>query len=204
MDTTPSGLAVVDSPLPYTVNGVFVDERYLTEEIDQLWVARQTYNGAIQSQKSEVRSLDTRLAKMLYTMKAVLSRPGRSGGWSEFLRDRKIPRASADRLVAGYQSTLGDENCLAEAIHGPTEEDAQKLFSAVWPRLHKKLTTSESVYWFICNLALVAGARHELRNGGIFVFDSPSETPEESSSAAAAPVPAEAATAVADPDGEVL
>ena len=61
MATKLSDLTVVDAPLPYAVNGTFVDERYLTEEIEQLWIARQTYNGAIQSQKSEMRSLDKTL-----------------------------------------------------------------------------------------------------------------------------------------------
>jgi hypothetical protein len=205
-NTIPAGLTVVESPLPHAVNGVYVNEQYLTEQIDELWLAHQTYNGAIRSQKSEMRSLDATLSEMLYTMKAVLSRPGRSGGWSEFLRERRIPRASADRLVARYQRKLGEENCLTEAIAEPTEEDVQRFFSVVWPRLHKKLTTCESVYWFIANLVAASGAGHEFRDGGILVLNSPSETADGSSTAgaAAAPVPAEAATAVADPDGEVL
>jgi hypothetical protein len=68
-DTTPSGYTVVDSPLPYAVNGELVDERYLTEQIDELWVARQTYHGAIQRQKSEMRSLDSTLAEISFNFR---------------------------------------------------------------------------------------------------------------------------------------
>jgi hypothetical protein len=139
---------------------------------------------------------------MLYTVKAVLSRPGRSGGWSEFLRERRIPRASADRLVARYQRKLGEENCLTEAIAEPTEEDVQRFFSVVWPRLHKKLTTCESVYWFIANLVAASGAGHEFRDGGILVLNSSQETAV--GTPPTTPLGADFAAAVADPDGEVL
>jgi hypothetical protein len=189
------GLTVVDAPLPYGVNGVYVNERDLTEQIDELWAARQTFNGAIRSQKSQMRSMDATLAEMLYTMKAVLSKPGRSGGWSEFLRDRRIASAVADRLVARYQRKLGQENSPRGAIQEPTEGEVQKIFAAAWVRLQKRLTTQESAYWFICNLALESGARHELREGGIFAFDSPSEALEETSTVAvvaAVPITTEA------------
>jgi len=177
-DTMPTGITVVESPLPHAVDGVYVNEQYLTEQIDELWLAHQTYNSAIRSQKSQVRSVDATLSEMLFTMKAVLARPGRCGGWSEFLRERRIPRASADRLVARYQRSLGEENCLTVAITEPTEEDVQRFFSVVWPRLHKKLTTGESVYWFITDLVVASGAGHEFRDGGILVLNSSQETAE--------------------------
>ena len=175
-DTMPTGITVVDSPLPYAACGEFVNEQDLTEQIDQLWLEHQTCNSAIRSQKSHARSVDSTLGGMLYTMKAVLSRPGRSGGWSEFLRERRIPRASADRLVARYQRSLGEDNCLTEAINEPTEESVRRFFTVVWPRLHKKLTTRESVYWFITDLVAASDVDHEFRDGGILVRNSSQET----------------------------
>ena len=53
MGKMPSGITVVDSPLPCTVMGVDVDERCLTEEIGGLWTARQMYDGAIRSEQSK-------------------------------------------------------------------------------------------------------------------------------------------------------
>lgn len=128
------------------------------------------------------------MSGMLYTMKIVLSRPRRCGGWGEFLRDRKIPRVSADQLVARFQRNLGKENCLSKAITEPTKEDVQKIFSAIWPRLRKTLTSAESVYQFIHNLAAESGARHELRDDGILVFDSPYETTEGTPATTTPPV----------------
>jgi hypothetical protein len=178
-DTMPTGITVVDSPLPYAACGEFVNEQDLTEQINKLWLAHQTYNSTIRREKSQARSVDATLGGMLYTMKAVLSRPGRSGGWSEFLRERRISRASADRLVARYQRSLGEDNCLAEAITEPTEESVRRFFTVVWPRLHKKLTPPESVYWFIADLVAASGVDHEFRDGGIFVLNLSHETAGE-------------------------
>jgi hypothetical protein len=42
--------------------------------------------------------------------------PGRGGQWSGFLRDRGIPRATADRLAIRYQESLNpDANRISEA-----------------------------------------------------------------------------------------
>ena len=173
------GLTVVDSPQPVAISGDLEDERHLTEEIDRLWEARQSYDGSIRSQRTAMRSLDKTLAEMLYAMKTVLSKPGRSGGWSEFLRDRKFPRATADRWINRYQQTLGDDNCLNEAVTEPTEEDVQKVFTRVWPKLRCKLPTTKSVYWFVSNLAAASGIGHEFRDGGIFMLETLSENAEE-------------------------
>lgn len=178
-DTMPTGITVVDSPLPYAACGEFVNEQDLTEQIDELWLAHQTYNSTIRREKSEARSVDVTLGEMLYTMKAVLSRPGRNGGWSEFLRERRIPRASGDRLVARYQRQLSEENCLSVKFTEPTEEGVRRYFSVVWPRLHKKLTTAESVYWFITDLVAASGFDHEFRDGGMLVLNSSQETAGE-------------------------
>jgi hypothetical protein len=55
------------------------------------------------------------------------------------------------------------------------------------------------LYWFVCDFALMSGAQHEPRDDGILVFESPSETAEEPSSAAAQPVAAADAS-----DGDAL
>jgi len=67
----------------------------------------------------------------------------------------------------------------------------------VWARLSKRPSTSESVFWFIRDFALVSGARHEPTEGGILVFESPGQA-EEESPAAIEPVPAEPPVAAAD------
>jgi hypothetical protein len=140
-------MAAAESPLQHAVGGVYVDERSLADEIGGLWLARQTYNAAIRSEKPHVRSLEAELAEMLYTMKALLSQAGRNGDWSEFLRERGIPPASAERLVAGFQRKLGKDDCFGHANAEPTVNRSE--------------------------LAGAAGAGHEFHDGGNLVLSSP-------------------------------
>ena len=113
--TTPSGYTVVDTPLPYAILDTYVDEKYLSEEIDSLWANRQSYSRAIHAQKAEMRGFEKTLGEMLFTMKSILSKPGRGGGWSAWLKQRTIPipRASADRIVQNLRPPyLAERSCL--------------------------------------------------------------------------------------------
>jgi hypothetical protein len=147
---TLTGLTVVDSPLPYAVDGNYVNEEYLTEQIDSLWKNRQAYDSAIQAQRTEMLGFETTLREMLFTMKAVLSRPGRSGGWSSWLKARKMPRATADRMVLRYAATLPESESPHDSIQTETSDvQISRLFAALWPRIEKTLTTPKSRYDFI-------------------------------------------------------
>ena len=91
-----------------------------------------------------------RVGEQLCQMKDVLARPGRGGQWSSFLMERGIPRATADRLVARHQRSLDpDANRLSEPVSEPTEEEVQKLFTSVWPKLRRTLRSRESLHLFI-------------------------------------------------------
>lgn len=90
----------------------------------------------------KAREIRQHLGRLLFHLKQVLANPGRDGKWSSFLKERKIPRATADRLVTRHQQSLDpDANRLSESIPEPTEEEVQKVFSSVWPRLRRVLTT---------------------------------------------------------------
>ena len=131
-------------------------------------------------------------------MKALLAKPGRSGSWSQFLRENKIPRTSGDRLVRAYERSLNPgANCTNGAIQPLTQDAVRKLCVGVWSHSKKKLTSYESVYWFFCEMAGVSGARYEVRESGLFVFDSPNATAPESFNAAAAPLTSDGLAAVA-------
>ena len=104
-------------------------------------------------------------------MKQLLARPGRNGQWSSFLQQQGIPRTTADRLVAGHKRSLAPEaNCANDAIHEPTEQDIQKLFSSVWPRLAKTLTTPDSIFTFLHFVILRADIPHEYSDEGILMY----------------------------------
>ena len=108
------------------------DEIALTDQIVQLWQIHRDYQTTIKHQTQDLRVLRTELGKYLAEMKEMLAKPGRSGQWSSWLKERKIPRATADRLVTNFERSLNPEgNRLIEAITEPTEADIQKLFATM-------------------------------------------------------------------------
>jgi len=129
-------------------------------------------------------------------MKPLLARPGRNGKWSSFLQEYGIPRTTADRVVAAYQRSVAPEtNRTAGAIHEPTVQDIQRLFTSIRPRLAKILTTQESVYAFILCLISRASLPYERRDEGILLFHPRVSAPGEPKFVAPEDVsPAEPAT----------
>lgn len=126
------------------------DEATLSAEITQLWQVHQDCQSAIKQEAQQFRSLRSELGNLLHQMKGLLAKPGRSGGWSAWLKERRIPRATADRLVAKHELSLNpDGNCLTEQLSEPTEQEIQILFDKIAPKLRKALPTKASAYKFI-------------------------------------------------------
>jgi hypothetical protein len=120
------------------------------DEIASLWAAHVNATTLSKATKEEIRTIRTKLAEQLHEMKRLLASPGRDGQWSGFLREHKIPRASADRLVARHEQLINPTaNCVSEPISEPTTEDVQKLFASVWPKLMRTLRSRESLDLFI-------------------------------------------------------
>jgi hypothetical protein len=133
-------------------------------------------------------------------MKSLLSRPGRGGQWRGWLRQRGIPRSTADRLVARHAETLcsHDENVLSGAISEPAKPTAEKLAETVWPSLKKVLVTAESVIEFIGRIAEVSGVPHEWREIGLMIFYPVPEATDGLPSSAIASPPAGPASQPSD------
>jgi hypothetical protein len=126
------------------------DEAALTAEIAQLWQIHSDYKTSIKHQSEGLRTLRTELGKKLSDMKRILARPGRGGEWSGWLKQRKISRATADRLVLQFERSLNpDGNCLTESICEPTEEEIQNLLERLLPKLRRVLRTPQSTYRFL-------------------------------------------------------
>jgi hypothetical protein len=126
------------------------DESVLTTGITQLWQVHCDYQTSIKHETEQFRALRNELGKLLHQMKDLLARPGRNGQWSGWLKERASPRATADRLVQKYERSLHPHaNCLIESIAEPTEEEIQKLFAKVLPKLRRVLRTPTSLYRFI-------------------------------------------------------
>ncbi len=148
------------------------DEIALTDQIIQLWQEHNDYTASIRHQTQDLRALRTELGKRLAEMKEVLAKPGRSGQWSSWLKERKIPRATADRLVTNYERSLNpDGNRLIESISEPTEAEIQKLFAKMFPKLRRILRTPQSVYRFIDLLSLSSdGTCRRLTEEGLLLI----------------------------------
>jgi hypothetical protein len=121
----------------------------LGEAITNLWSAHVNAKNTARATNEELRALRAKLGEQLCRMKEVLVKPGCDGQWSGFLREHNIPRATADRLVARHQRSLNpNANRLSEQVAEPTEEEVQRLFTSVWPRLRRTLRSQQSVLFF--------------------------------------------------------
>lgn len=151
-----------------------VIETQLAQEISTLWSDHARLSADRKVTSKELRLLRARLAQRLHEMKTLLARPGRGGEWRGWLRERGIPRSSADRLVARYSETLGsgnEGNVPTEAIPEPAMPTAEKLAAAVWSSsLKKVLVTGESVFQFLASIVQISGIPHERRQEGLMIF----------------------------------
>jgi hypothetical protein len=126
------------------------DETALTKQIAQLWRLHIDYAISMRHQSQNLRSLRNELGKKLADMKQVLAQPGRLGKWSSWLKEHKISRSTADRLVAKHERSLNpDPNCPTESIIEPTEEEIQTLLDKVASKLRRALRTPQSAYRFV-------------------------------------------------------
>jgi hypothetical protein len=158
------------------------DEAVLTAEIAELWRRHSDFKGSIKSQTENLRCLRAELGKRLSEMKQLLSRPGRNGQWSGWLKQNRISRATADRLVLQHERALHpDWNRLSEQITEPTEEEIQTLLDKVTPKLRLVMRTPLSAYKFIDLLSASVGLNRKETEGGFIVLKPPVQTTVEQS-----------------------
>ena len=186
-------------------------ENQLTEEINTLWSSHVRLSTSRKATSKEMRQIRASLAERLYAMKSLLSCPGRGGQWRSWLRERGIPRSTADRLAARQAETLdgdNEENVLTGAISEPAKPTAEKLAETVWPSLKKVLTTGESVVEFIGCIAEISGVGHEQREEGLVIFNlvgkPADDLPGSVSVAQPVPQPSDEAPAITEEPGEEI
>lgn len=149
------------------------DESILDAEITRLWQDHRDYQTAIRYQSQNLGILRSDLGKRLHQMKELLVKPGRGGQWSAWLKQRKIPRATADRLVAKYERSINPNgNCPTAQLAEPKEEDIQKLYESVSPKLRRVLRTAASAYRFLDLLtSSFEGVDRRLTDEGILILN---------------------------------
>ena len=148
------------------------DEQKLADEIRQLWAVHVDAKTTVKKTKADLKAIRERLSERLYELKQLLARPSRNGQWSAWLKERKISRATADRLVQRYGANLPGNESPHEANSNPSEDTAEKLARVVWSRFRKVLVSDEVVIDFINRFAELAGVGHERRAEGLLIFKS--------------------------------
>ena len=124
------------------------------ETITSLWAAHANARNTAKTTNAELGRIRAVLGERLSELKKLLASPGWDGQWSGFLRKSQIPRATADRLVSRHLRSLNPEaNCISEEFSEATEEEIQRLFTSVWPRLRRTLRSEKSLHLVIDLLA---------------------------------------------------
>jgi len=155
------------------------DEQRLADEIRQLWAVHVEAKTTVKKTKADLKAIRERLSERLYELKQLLARPGRNGQWSAWLKERKISRATADRLVQRYGANLPGNESPHEANSNPSEDTAEKLARVVWSRFRKVLDTHETVVRFLASIAEISGVGHEQRAEGLVIFKPAPTAAEE-------------------------
>lgn len=152
-----------------------ITESKLTEEVSFLWMEHVRVAGAKKSTAAELRLLRGKLAERLFEMKQLLCQPGRAGQWRGWLAEVGIPRSSADRLVERHGEMLGATDRNVPNGTSIPEEEVQKLFQAMLPRLHRTLKNRQMACQFVTSLIEAFGLDTEIREGGILLKQPRSE-----------------------------
>ena len=182
------------------------DEQRLADEIAQLWEVHAQAKNTVKKTKEELKAIRQLLSERLYELKQLLARPGRCGQWSSWLKERKISRATADRLVQRYGANLPGYESPHEAISNPSEDTAEKLAQSVWLRFRKTLATDEAVIDFIGYIAELSGVGHEQRAEGLVIFKpalkAADELPGSAPAIDPAPQPSDEVPSIAEASDE--
>jgi hypothetical protein len=133
-------------------------DQYLAGEIVQQWSMRQSSRREIATRQAEVLKRDAVLGELLYRKKRELCKLGRNGRWCAWLKQRKIPRSTADRLVLQHAEffRLEDEFPHRESSE-PMDGNISQAAYRTSDRLENMLTTPRSRMTFIRCLADLLG-----------------------------------------------
>ena len=139
-----------------------VDDEFVAGEIVSRWFHREHSRRLKDMHESDMLTFDTELAELLFRMKQKLSRLGRNGGWSLWLRQQNIQRSTADRLVTQYAESYGlTDELRHREITEPLEGNVSLAASRVCKRLKNMLKSPRSRMSFMKVLADLFGLEVE-------------------------------------------
>ena len=136
-----------------------IADEYLAGETVFHWVNREQYRRTINVQKAEMSKIDAVLGELLYRMKRKLCRLGRNGTWSTWLKQQKISRSTADRLVLEYAETHGLSDDFPHREGEPQEGNICVAAQRTVDRLENMLRSPDSRMTYVKVLASLFGLR---------------------------------------------
>jgi len=147
-------------------------EVVLTEEIATLWSAQRDHAAAARRTREELKTLRRDLGQRLHAVKVLLVQTGRGGRWAAYLREQRIPRATANRLVQRHEETLQPvtEKRLSETISPSIEQEIEALFKKLRPQLLKVLTTQEAAFQFVVEMLWLPGVDGDVTDKGALIY----------------------------------
>lgn len=158
-----------------------VEDEFVAGEIVNRWFHREQSRRLKDMHEIEMLKFDAELAELLFRRKQTLCRPGRSGEWSLWLRQQKISRSTADRLVAQYAEShgLSDELRHREIIE-PLQGSVCIAANRTCKRLKNMLSTPWSRMVFLRCLADRLGLGVDLElNGSVRLYMPPPASDED-------------------------
>lgn len=165
-----------------------------------MWSSHLRMSLESRSASTELRQIRAKLAERLYAIKQLLCRVGREGRWRSWLKERQIPRSSADRWCQRHSETLdiGNKDAPIEAIE--EQDSVEKLVQAFLPRLRSKLVGAQAVFKFTIAVAGAFGLLSTCDEDGVWVYLPQPETGTGSTPNADAPEPASAEVPSPEPE----
>lgn len=157
-----------------------VEDEFVAGEIVNRWFHREQSRRLKDLHEREMLEFDATLAELLFRRKQMLCRLGRGGQWSLWLRQQRISRSTADRLVAQYAESHGlagelKHRDVAEPIEGNVCLAAIRVFK----RLKNMLCTPLSRMIFIRCLAYKFQLEAEMGADGSVRLSTPPPANEE-------------------------
>lgn len=157
------------------------NDGYLSGEIVSQWFQRKSIQREMAGLQADLSRKDGVLSGLLFEQKKKLSSPGRNGRWSAWLKQNKIPRATADRLVLEHIEFFGLQNELPKRERfEPARWRISRAAYEVGERHEQMLKAPDSKITFLWCLANRLGVAVDFeKDGSIRLSTPPPEKPED-------------------------
>jgi len=157
-----------------------VEDEFVAGEVINHWFHREQSRRLKDLHEREMLEFDATLAELLFRRKQMLSRIGRNGQWSLWLRQFRISRSTADRLVGQYAESHGLAGELRHReIIEPFEGNVCIAAIRTCKRLKNMLSTPRSRMMFITCLADRLGLSVDFGLDGSARLSTPPPVSEE-------------------------